>query len=192
MKKIGLLGGTFDPPHLGHLLMAEEARIQEGLSEVWWLPNKIPPHKNQTTTTEKRRIEMVEQMVRLSPSFVLCLEEMKREGPSYTADTLGNLQKNYPDVKFYFIMGADSYDSFHRWDRFQQLQQQISFIVVNRPGSVDAVVKPEDFREISFLNRVALNISSSEIRASRAANKWNQFMITEEVNQLIKEHHLYE
>lgn len=191
-RKIGLLGGTFDPPHLGHLLMAEEARIQCGLEEVWWTPNKIPPHKTQAATLEKHRIEMVEQMVRLSSSYDLCLEEMDRKGPSFTLDTLTALKGKHPDSQFYFIMGGDSYESFHLWDRFKQLQQLISFIVVKRPGTGKATVAPEDFREIVFLDRIELNVSSTKIRASRSENKWNKFLVTEEVNQLIKEHHLYE
>lgn len=192
MKKIGLLGGTFDPPHIGHLIMAEEARLQCGLEEVWWMPNKIPPHKEKTDTTEKQRIEMVEQMVRLSPSFALCLKEMERNGPSYTADTLLALKEEMPDIQFHFIMGGDSFENFHLWARYEELQHMIPFIVMKRPGSEKAIVKKEDFIELDFIDRFELNISSSEIREGVNRGTWNKFLVINEVNDYIKEHRLYE
>jgi nicotinate-nucleotide adenylyltransferase len=192
MKKIGLLGGTFDPPHIGHLIMAEEARLQCGLEEVWWMPNKIPPHKEKTDTKEKQRVEMVEQMVRLSPSFALCLKEMERDGPSYTADTLLALKEEMPDTQFHFIMGGDSFENFHLWARYEELQSMIPFIVMKRPGSEQAKVKKEDFIELNFIDRFELNISSSEIREGVNRGTWNKFLVINEVNHYIKEHRLYE
>lgn len=192
MNKIGLLGGTFDPPHIGHLAMAEEARIECGLDEIWWMPNRIPPHKKQTNTSEKQRIEMVEQMVRLSPSFVLCLKEMEREGPSYTIDTLASLQAERPESEFYFIMGGDSYETFHLWHRYRELQQMLPFIVLARPGADEPAVRREDFSAVYFLERIQLSISSTSIRKSRTEGTWNQFLVTTEVAKVIKEHGLYE
>ncbi|TVP85040.1 MAG: nicotinate (nicotinamide) nucleotide adenylyltransferase [Alkalicoccus sp.] len=192
MKKIGLLGGTFDPPHTGHLVMAEEARLEGGLDEVWWVPNKIPPHKARTDTTEKQRIDMVKHMVRLSSSFQLCLKEMEREGPSYTTETLQSLLELYPGDKFYFIMGGDSYENFHLWNNYQKLQQLVSFIVMKRPGTARAQVEEKDFKEILFMDQVELNISSTALRHRATTGMWNKFLVTEDVNAYIKEHDLYE
>ncbi|PTL40572.1 nicotinate-nucleotide adenylyltransferase [Alkalicoccus saliphilus] len=192
MKKIGLLGGTFDPPHTGHLIMAEEARLEVELDEVWWMPNKIPPHKARTDTTEEQRIDMVKHMVRLSSSFQLCLKEMEREGPSYTTETLQSLLAQYPEDKFYFIMGGDSYENFHLWNNYEKLQQLISFIVMKRPGTAGAQVKEKDFKEILFLNQVELNISSTALRDRASTGMWNKFLVTEDVDAYIKEQDLYE
>ncbi|SDN44407.1 nicotinate-nucleotide adenylyltransferase [Alkalicoccus daliensis] len=192
MKKIGILGGTFDPPHIGHLAMAEEARIKFALDEIWWMPNRLPPHKSLTGTTEKQRIEMVEQMVRLSPAFVLCLNEMERKGPSYTIDTFSELQTEFPEHDFYFIMGGDSYETFHLWHGFKKLQEMLAFIVMERPGTQTSEVRPQDFKSIHFLERIQLDISSTSIRNSIKEGTWNRFLVTEGVAEVIKEHQLYE
>ncbi|PRO65078.1 nicotinate (nicotinamide) nucleotide adenylyltransferase [Alkalicoccus urumqiensis] len=188
--RIGILGGTFDPPHIGHLVMAEEARIQCGLDQVWWMPNKIPPHKEPASAAENHRLAMVEHMARLSPWYELCLEEISTEGPSYTANTITSLMEKYPEHSFSFIMGGDSLEHFHRWKSPEHLKQQLPFIVVSRPDT-NIHGAEEGFSSLRILEDIELHISSTDLRNRRRDGRWNSFLVTKEVNEYIKEHQLY-
>ncbi|MFC4738187.1 nicotinate-nucleotide adenylyltransferase [Bacillus daqingensis] len=192
MKHIGILGGTFDPPHIGHVIMAEEARIQFHLDEIWWMPNRIPPHKEMTNTPEQFRIEMVKSVVQLSGAYRLCLKEMEREGPSYTSETVSRLLSEHPEDKFSFIMGGDSLAGFHKWNDFQKLQKRLGFIVMNRPGGPAPEVRLDEFSDLSFIEGVEMTISSTSIRRKRKEGSWNAFLVPEGVDSVIKEHGLYE
>ncbi|NJP36518.1 nicotinate-nucleotide adenylyltransferase [Alkalicoccus luteus] len=192
MKHIGILGGTFDPPHIGHVIMAEEARIQFDLDEIWWMPNRIPPHKKMTSTPEQLRIKMVKSVVQLSDSYRLCLKEMEREGPSYTSETVTRLIDDFPAYNFSFIMGGDSLAGFHKWNDFEKLQKNLSFIVMNRPGGPDPRVNLQEFTKLSFIEGVEMTISSTSIRSKRKSGAWNAFLVPEGVDSVIKEYGLYE
>lgn len=191
MKRIGILGGTFDPPHIGHLIMAEEARIQMELDEIWWLPNKIPPHKHKDSdSTEEDRLKMVEMMIQLHESFSLCDIELKRDGPSYTVDSVAEIIKSYPNNTFYFIIGEDSLYNLHKWNRSEELQEMISFIVMPRPG-----YNPDLNTKIvssTMLDSHTLDVSSTNIRKSIENNKLNRFLVTRAVYEYIEERKLYE
>ncbi|RKL68644.1 nicotinate (nicotinamide) nucleotide adenylyltransferase [Salipaludibacillus neizhouensis] len=191
MKKVGIFGGTFDPPHLGHLIMAEEARIKGELDEIWWMPNYVPPHKKVSSkTTEKQRIDLVTLMVNTHDSYKLCLIEMQRKGLSYTADTVQDLLEDYPNMQFSFIMGGDSLKNFHSWHKSEELQAMLPFIVIVRPGfQVPRVSVP---KEVLLLEEVTVELSSSYIRKSIRSNKENKFLLLNEVYQFIKENRLYE
>jgi len=191
MKKIGLLGGTFDPPHVGHLIMAEEARLKGQLDEIWWMPNRIPPHKElSSATSEQQRLELVTKMIELHPSYKLTSVEMNRSGLSYTYDTVRTLLKEKPNNDFSFIMGGDSLKNFHTWYRSEELQKMIRFIVLSRPGF--SVPKKNSFKDILFLDEVNLELSSSYIRRKIKERSLNRFLVTNEVYQYIKESRLYE
>ncbi|MGJ9381666.1 nicotinate-nucleotide adenylyltransferase [Salipaludibacillus sp. CF4.18] len=191
MKKVGIFGGTFDPPHLGHLIMAEEARIKGELDEIWWMPNYVPPHKKVSSkTTEQQRIDLVTLMVNTHDSYKLCLIEMQRKGLSFTADTVQDLLEDYPNVQFSFIMGGDSLKNFHSWHKSEKLQAMLPFIVIVRPGfQVPRVSVP---KEVLLLEEVTVELSSSYIRKSIRSNKENKFLLLHEVYQFIKENRLYE
>lgn len=191
MKRVGILGGTFDPPHLGHLMMAEEARIRAGLDEVWWIPNYTPPHKQLSSqTTEEQRIELVSMTVKLHPAYRMCLAEMERKGRSYTVDTIKYLQSKYPGVHFSFIMGGDSLKNFHSWYKSEELQLLLPYIVIARPGF--EVPKVDVPKQLLILDKVTLELSSSYIRESIQSGKENRFLLPVDVYQFIKEHRLYE
>lgn len=190
MKKVGIFGGTFDPPHLGHLIMAEEARIKGELDEIWWVPNHVPPHKKVSSkTTEQQRIDLVSLMVKIHDSYKLCLVEMQRKGLSYTADTIQYLQADYPDVHFSFIMGGDSLTNFHSWYKSEELQTMLPFIVIVRPGFEIPLVRIP--KELLVLDEVTVELSSSYIRKSVQTKQDNKFLLTNEVYQFIKENRLY-
>lgn len=191
MKKIGLLGGTFDPPHVGHLIMAEEARLKGQLDEIWWMPNRIPPHKKISSgTSEQHRMELVKRMVELHHSYKLTSLEMDRTGLSYTVDTIRELLNEKPNDHFSFIMGGDSLKHFHRWHKSKELQKLIRFIVIHRPGF--SIPEKNDFNDILLLDEVSLELSSSYIREKIKDRSLNQFLLTKEVYQFIKENRLYE
>ncbi|PYZ94220.1 nicotinate (nicotinamide) nucleotide adenylyltransferase [Salipaludibacillus keqinensis] len=191
MKKVGLLGGTFDPPHLGHLMMAEEARLKTELDEIWWMPNRIPPHKQlSSNTTENQRVTLVSKMVDLHPSYKLSKVEMERSGPSYTVDTIKKLQNDHPDVQFSFIMGGDSLKHFSMWDRSDELQKMLPFIVLIRPGF--AIPEATKFLDLTILDEISLELSSSYIREKVKNNSLNQFLLIKEVYEYIRENRLYE
>ncbi|QKS70833.1 nicotinate (nicotinamide) nucleotide adenylyltransferase [Paenalkalicoccus suaedae] len=184
-KKVGIIGGTFDPPHIGHLILAEEARITCLLDEVWWMPNAIPPHKSKSNTDEGSRVKMVEQVVRMSPHFRLCLEEIEREGVSYTVDTLHHLMKKHPSLAFHFIMGGDSVENFDSWYKANELKQLLPFIVMTRPGY--EVGGQDTFRDLTILERVQLDVSSTMIRESLSNDTFNEYLVIPNVAALLKE-----
>ncbi|WP_280768532.1 nicotinate-nucleotide adenylyltransferase [Salipaludibacillus daqingensis] len=192
MRRIGLLGGTFNPPHVGHLIMAEEARLKGKLDEIWWLPNRIPPHKKLSSdTSEEQRMELVSKMVQLHPAYKLSKMEMDRTGPSYTVDTVGELLNKEQNCHFSFIMGGDSLINFHKWYKADKLQKMISFIVLVRPGFA-VPTNIEEFKEILLLDEVSLELSSSYIRDKIKNHSMNKFLLTNEVFSYIKENRLYE
>ncbi|WP_096188327.1 nicotinate-nucleotide adenylyltransferase [Evansella halocellulosilytica] len=191
MKKVGLLGGTFDPPHIGHLLMAEEARVQLKLDEVWWMPNKIPPHKKKdSSTNDKERITMVELMTKTNDSFTVCDVEFKREGPSYTVDTIEHLKGEFPKNEFFFIIGGDSLETLPTWHESERLQSLIPFVVIERPGF--PIQKNDHPGNIHLLEAPAIDVSSTYIREKFNTDQFNRFLMTNEVYEFIKEHKLYE
>ena len=116
-RKIGIMGGTFDPIHIGHLILGEAAYEQFGLDEVWFLPAGNPPHKRNRAGRAKdaQRVEMVRRAIASNPHFVLCTKEMKDEGYTYSYRTLEAMRKEHPCTEFYFIIGADSLFYFDEW-----------------------------------------------------------------------------
>ncbi|MFA9558811.1 nicotinate-nucleotide adenylyltransferase [Evansella sp. AB-rgal1] len=190
MKRIGILGGTFDPPHIGHLFMAEEARLKVKLDEVWWMPNRIPPHKEiVNNTSQEDRLEMVKKMVALHESYSLCEIELQREGFSYSTDTMELLTKEFPDIQFFFILGEDSLLTLNSWYKSERLQQLVTFIVIRRPGFES---EKESFSEnILMVEGSTVDVSSSSIRDSVQRGLLNRFLLTKDVYEFIKERQLY-
>lgn len=191
MARIGILGGTFDPPHIGHLFMAEEARIKMELDQIWWMPNRIPPHKEKKSkTTEKDRLDMVKSMVNLHDNFTLCDVELKRGGKSYTFDTIISLKENYPEHQFFFIIGGDSLETLHTWYKHEELRELLSFIVIQRPGYDRN--RNVDREGITIIKGPTVDVSSSAIRKALREGDVNKFLLTDAVYTIIKERQLYE
>ena len=135
MRKIGIIGGTFDPPHYGHLLIANEVYHALNLEEVWFLPNQIPPHKQgRNITSVESRLHMLELATEAEEHFSICLEELSRKGPSYTYDTMLQLTKKYPDVQFHFIIGGDMVEYLPKWYNIEALLNLVTFVGVARHG----------------------------------------------------------
>ncbi|MCL1068085.1 nicotinate (nicotinamide) nucleotide adenylyltransferase [Shewanella olleyana] len=132
--KIGLLGGTFDPIHFGHIKPALEVKQRLGLDKVWLMPNHIPPHKQTTQVSSQHRLAMTQLICQQYDEFEVCDIEINRDTPSYTATTLQLLTKQYPQHQFYFIMGTDSFIQFQSWYQWQSILKLCNVVVCQRPG----------------------------------------------------------
>ncbi|WP_307070793.1 nicotinate-nucleotide adenylyltransferase [Guptibacillus hwajinpoensis] len=187
--KVGLLGGTFDPPHLGHLALAQGVLETCELDEVWFMPSHRPPHKNGSDITENHhRVEMVQRAIEGNPKFKVTLIEFERNGRSFTIDTIEILKANYPDIDFHFIIGGDMIEDLPNWHRIDELSKMISFIGVNRPG----YHPDKEQYEVSLIDVPQIDLSSSEIRRDLSFGKSGRYLLPESVRILIEEKGLYE
>src|SRR5690625_2398237 len=134
MKRVGILGGTFDPPHLGHLIIAEEVRQALELDEVWFIPSYTPPHKDDAKASPEDRVRMVELAIKSNPDFKVNTIELERRGNSYTFDTITLLKDIHPSVGFYFIIGADMVEYLPKWHKIDELIRLVHFVGVKRSG----------------------------------------------------------
>ncbi|MDF2534788.1 MAG: nicotinate-nucleotide adenylyltransferase [Bacillales bacterium] len=161
MRKVGILGGAFDPPHNGHLLIAEAALKQLSLDEIRFIPTNIPPHKQASFATAVERIEMLRLAIETANTnkYVIDSIELNRNGPSYTIDTVTDILEKEPETKFFFIIGGDMIDYLPHWHRIDELVQCITFVGVPRP-SYNGVTK----YSVQMLDMDDIDISSSDIR----------------------------
>lgn len=213
MNRIGVLGGTFDPLHLGHLRAAEVVRDALSLDRVLFVPAKNPPHKSAPRLTEApHRLHMVERALEGEEGFAVCRIEIEREGLSYTIDTLAELGARFPDSRLFFVTGTDAFAEIRTWKRWHDLLNHHSFVVHERPGfpigKARAVV-PEDLESrvredssrgfeaepggarIFLVRRPMLDVSSTEIRSSVSAGRSIRFLVPDAVEAYIRENRLY-
>ncbi|EMT50793.1 nicotinate-nucleotide adenylyltransferase [Brevibacillus borstelensis] len=189
--QIGIMGGTFDPIHAGHLLAAEQAREQAGLDEVWFMPAHIPPHKERAGLTPAGdRLRMVELAVADHPAFRAIDIELKRGGPSYTYDTMRSLVEMYPDCQFSFIIGGDMVKTLRQWYRIDDLVKMVRFIGLSRPGAELIESEYRDF--VTLVEMPAWDLSSTLIREKAARGKSIRYLVPPPVERYIKEYGLYE
>jgi len=136
MQKIGLFGGTFDPVHNGHLAVGRAALRQLGLDLLYFIPAALPPHKaGQLITPFVQRVAMLRLAVEEEPRFVVSEIEGLRSGPSYTVDTLSQLRRSLgPQAEFFFIIGLDAFAEITTWNRYDELLENASFVVIDRPS----------------------------------------------------------
>ncbi|MDA7026867.1 nicotinate-nucleotide adenylyltransferase [Bacillus sp. CLL-7-23] len=188
MRKIGVFGGTFDPPHNGHLLMANEVLYKLELDEIWFMPNQIPPHKQENAfSLSQHRVEMLKLAISERKQFKLETIELEREGPSYTFDTVSLLKQRYPKDQFYFIIGADMIEYLPKWSNIDELVNMIKFVGVKRPGYRIETPYPLVFVEVP-----AFEVSSSLLRDRFKHCQPTDYLIPDKVKLYVKENHLYE
>ncbi|WP_163101873.1 nicotinate-nucleotide adenylyltransferase [Peribacillus alkalitolerans] len=187
-KKIGILGGTFDPPHIGHLIIANEVLHSLGLEEIRFMPNSVPPHKEKTErVSNQARVDMLELAINGNNQFLVEAIELNREGPSYTYDTIKLLKQKNPDLDIHFIIGADMIEYLPNWYKIDELVNMVQFVGVKRPTYNEASAYP-----IKHVQTPELFISSSMIRERLNMGMSIRYLVPEQVESYIKEHGLYE
>lgn len=213
MNAIGILGGTFDPIHFGHLRMAEELREQLGLERVRFIPAAVPPHRASPQIEAFHRAEMVRLAIAGNPAFTLDNRELARSGPSYSLDTLTELRAELgTETPLCLLIGSDAFLGLHTWHRWRELQDLAHFIVAHRPGTIpreDAMspelrqvwqqrgtLQPADVQampagRILLLPITALDISASAIRTALVEGRSTRYLMPETVRAYIDSHHLY-
>jgi nicotinate-nucleotide adenylyltransferase len=201
-KRIGILGGTFNPIHMGHLIMAEEVCKHHHLSKVIFIPAYIPPHKYVDDLTDARhRYQMVKEAINENDKFEVSDLEIKREGRSYTIDTVHEILEHYgEECEVFLIIGADSLNELELWKDIKKLSQLCHFVIINRPGfptdtsprlaeliGDDSILDIEKFR----IEIEPVGISSTDIRKRINDGIEIKDLVPECVEAYIKEHGLY-
>ncbi len=200
-RRIGILGGTFDPPHLGHLLIAETARVALDLDTVMFLPAGEPWLKSgQRITLAEHRLRMVQLAVADNPGFCVSDCEIRRTGATYTVDTLRQLRRRFSaDTELYFIVGSDVLDQFHRWKEPEAILNLCHLVVIERPGGpVEGIATLRgnfsDALDAGAVVSVAgprVDFSASELRRVLACGQSTRYQIPDVVAAYIDEHRLY-
>ena len=194
---IGVLGGKFDPIHIGHLVVAEEARIKLEFSEVLFVPAGQPWLKlDRNITPAAHRVEMVRRAIADNLHFKLCTLEVERPGPSYTVDTLTILRKQLgSEASLFFILGRDTLAGLHLWKEPKKLVQLCRLVVAPRLGSKDlkhlATAIPGLLDKVIQLDMPVIGISSAEIRQRLAQGLTIRYLVPPEVEKYITEHKIY-
>lgn len=187
MKRIGILGGTFNPPHTGHLLIANEVLHAFALDEVRLMPTAVPPHKTAAgDASAAQRLVMTELAVQDTDGLTASSFEIDRGGVSYTFDTMQELVKQEPDHEFYFIIGGDMIDQLPSWHRIGELLELVQFIGVKRPGA-----KNESAIPVRLAETPQIDLSSTTVRRRFAEGGTVRFLIPEAVEAYIREERLY-
>jgi nicotinate-nucleotide adenylyltransferase len=193
--KIGIMGGTFDPIHLGHMIAAESAREAAGLDEVWFIPTFIPPHKqNLPQASAEVRLAMVELAVADHPFFRVVDYELERGGASYTADTVQVLRQLHPELSFYYIIGADMVMYLPKWVRIEEIVESVAFIGLQRPGfEVELTQLPEELAaKVQLVEMPLIEISSTYIREKMRLRQSVRYLVCENVRIYMEANQLYE
>jgi nicotinate-nucleotide adenylyltransferase len=187
MKKVGILGGTFDPPHVGHLIIANEVLSALDLDEIWFMPNREPPHKKKSEAIRNEdRLQMIEYAIAGNDSFRVEPIELHREGPSYTFDTIKILHEQYPEHQFFFIIGADMIEYLPKWHKIDELVKLVQFVGVERPS-----YSQNTNYSILSVDVPAMEVSSSMIRERLKVGKTVRYLLPENVIQYIEGKQLY-
>jgi nicotinate-nucleotide adenylyltransferase len=188
-RRVGLLGGTFDPPHLGHLVVAECARVELELDEVRFLVAGDPWMKS-TVSPAADRIAMVRAAIEGAPGFALDDREVDRPGPTYTADTLRELHDEEPETDWWFVLGEDAAGTLPRWDRIEEAFALATFVVVTRPGH-GAPRRQELPGDVVHLEIPQLEVSSTQLRARFGGRHATRYLVPDGVDRYVRERALY-
>ena len=190
--RIGIIGGTFNPIHYGHLLIAEEVRSRKGLDRITFIPAALPPHKEEEEIIDIRhRYRMVVLATSSNYHFVVSDLEMKRKGTSYTVDTLEELSRLCPEDEFYFIIGSDAFSEIDTWKEAERLMTLCRFIVVDRNHYLAKELSPDMTRKIETVQCLSLNISASDIRRRIREGSSIKYLLPQKVEEYIYQHKLY-
>lgn len=196
--KTGILGGTFNPIHNGHLYMAFEAKETLDLDRIIFMPNYIPPHKEAVDRDPEDVVNMIELAIKDNEDFHLSTYELEKKGLSYTYETLEYFTKIYPNDELYFIIGEDSYVNFSSWRNPEIIMNLAKLVVISRElsGEDKARDSVRFFEEHSYepiiLDTMKLEISSSDIRQRVKSSRAISYLVPQKVKEYIDEHGLYQ
>ena len=195
--RIGVFGGTFDPVHLAHLILAEQCREQARLDQVWFVPAARPPHKHEDELTPfERRVEMLQFAVAGQPAFRVEDLEKDRAGPSYTADTLDELSCRHPGNEWFLLVGSDTLRDLPTWHEPRRVVARAGLLVVARPAA--ALVPAEELQakvgapvRVQNIDVPLIDISSSDLRARVRRGRSIRYFVPRAVEMYVLEKKLY-
>jgi nicotinate-nucleotide adenylyltransferase len=183
-KKIGIYGGTFDPIHHAHLILAREAVESLGLAKIIFVPAAVSPHKMaRTVTAPEIRVEMLQAAIAGEQQFTLDLCEIRRRGTSYTIDTVEEIRQREDEAEYFFLLGDDNATQLETWHRFNELRELVQFVVLSR-GNLEPIPYPVIHRQI--------NISATEIRNRVATGRSIRYLVPPAVEEIIRRRQIYQ
>lgn len=198
MTRIGILGGTFDPPHIGHLLLAEYSAEALELDRVLFVPAGVQPLKDDIRSAVAHRVAMVKLAIADNPLFALSRVDVEREGPHYTADTVRLLSEQYPDATLYFLMGGDNLRDFPQWTRPKEIIEQARLGVMRRSdedvsADMHADLLPNLAERVDMIDTPLLSIwlSSTHVVERIQQGQSVRYLVPEVVLGYVREHDLY-
>jgi nicotinate-nucleotide adenylyltransferase len=199
--RVGVFGGTFDPVHQGHLILAEQCREQGRLDQVWFVPAPWPPHKHKDVVTRyEQRVEMLALALAGNPAFRIDEIEKERPGPSYTVDTLAELRRRHPQTEFFLLIGSDTLAEFPGWHEPVRLLEHAGLMVMARPGNPVLPMEelrarlrpPEGFSvRVEIAQTPLIDISSRELRERARGGRSLRYFLPRAVECYIHDKHLY-
>ena len=193
-NNIGIFGGTFDPIHNGHLIIAQLAAEEVGLEKVIFIPNKIPPHREEPFASPASRYEMVKLSISDNPLFEISDSELKKGERSYSVETIRELKTIYPDKTIFLIIGGDTYPELSTWKDIGKLSEMVTFLVAPRKGfkwGRGSFIPRPHLIKAKFLHTPYLEISGSQIRERVRESKSIRYLVPEKVEEYIISRRLY-
>jgi nicotinate-nucleotide adenylyltransferase len=197
--RIGIFGGTFDPVHMGHLILAEQCRAQAQLDQVWFVPNALPPHKASGVTRFEQRCEMIELAIAGHGAFRVDRIEQERSEPSFTAITLQRLHERHPGTEFSLLLGSDCLPDLPGWYEPRRVIELASLVVVPRPGvmlwTAERLARAMGVEvsavRLRFVACPMIEIASRELRRAMADGMSIRYMVPRSVEEYIHDRKLY-
>jgi len=189
--RLAIFGGTFDPIHQGHLVLAEVARTQFKLDRVIFLPTGIPPHKSAPSASSPQRLAMVKRAIHGHPAFQVSDWEVRQKAKVYTVDTLAHFREKHPQDTLFFIVGSDSLKAIKTWKSGADVLRSASFLVAERPGAVWTSIPLALRRQTQKIAAPLMDIASQTLRAHVAAGQSIRYQVPAAVARYIQTHGMY-
>ncbi len=191
--KTGILGGTFDPPHMGHLIIAEHVCEALGLDRIMFVPASVPPHKQQRhdIAPAEHRLNMLLLAVEGNARFEVSDMEVRRGGISFTVDTLRDMKLRYPTHRHFLLVGMDNLNEFGTWKEPEMILRMAQVVVMTRPGSVPGAGGSQYIEKMTICEVPEIGIASREIRQRVAEGKSIRYLVPDAVLKYIAEQKLY-
>lgn len=186
-KRVGIFGGTFNPPHIGQLILAESIGKQLGLEKIFWMPNAVPVDGTHASAVEPSyRAQLVKMAIMGNPLFDIELREIRQGGKSYTYQTMRDLVEQHPENEYFFILGGEKVSKLATWDYIDELTRLVTFVAGARGGN-----RHESDYPIVWLDVPDIAISSSDIRTKLRLNQSINYLVPEREACFIQEYNLY-